>query len=355
MNKLTLAVAGGRKTQSIIDHCVAAPKGHRILILTYTQANQQELASRLAQHGPLNAKVEILGWFSFLLGHWIRPYLPAKFPGRRLHGLNFDGDPGIYSTGEHRFLDQEGRAYRLHLAQLAFQTNEASSTAVIDRLSRIYHEIHVDETQDLNGYDLEVLSVLMQSTIDLHLVGDVRQALILTNVREKKNKQYKGVNIKQWFDKQASAGLLEITHQSTTWRSNQEISDFADKIFDMSWGFEKTASTNTSVSGHDGLFAVATENVNEYATQFNPLCLRHNVNSAKELNLPFKNIGVAKGLGVERVLVAPTDAMLNFLLKGRLLDALPACSLYVAVTRARSSVAFVCDKPEKLGLPIWKP
>jgi hypothetical protein len=92
MNRLTLAVAGGRKTQSIVDSCLDAPRSRQILVLTYTQNNQRELTSRLAPHRPLQAHVEVQGWFSFLLGHWVRPYLPERFSGRRLHGLNFEGD-----------------------------------------------------------------------------------------------------------------------------------------------------------------------------------------------------------------------------------------------------------------------
>lgn len=174
MNRLTLAVAGGRKTQAIVDDCVAAVRGRRILVLTFTVANQRELKSRLAVHSPLAADVEVQGWFSFLLGEWARPYLPRLFPGRRIKGLNFDGDPGWYATGESRYLDHDGQAYRLHLAQLAYETNAAADSAVLDRLCRIYDTIYIDEVQDLNGYDLELLKQLMGAPIDLVMVGDVR-------------------------------------------------------------------------------------------------------------------------------------------------------------------------------------
>lgn len=355
MNRLTLAVAGGRKTQSVVDDCLDAPKGSKILALTYTQNNQQELVSRLAPHRPLEAHVEVQGWFSFLLGHWVRPYLPARFPGRRLHGLNFDGDPGWFAKGEEKFLDDEGRAYKRHLAQLALEVNQASSGAVLDRLSRIYDVIYIDEVQDLNGYDLEVLEALMASPIDLTLVGDVRQALILTNVQDPKKKQFKGVNIKKWFEGHARRGNLEILHNSITWRSNQIIADFADSIFDDSWGFGKTVSQNTVATGHDGVFAVSPEHVSEYVARYNPLCLRYNVTCVKSLDLPFINITVAKGLGVERVLIGPTSGMIDFLRKGKRLGETPSCSLYVAVTRARASVVFVVDNPSRLGLPVWIP
>jgi DNA helicase II / ATP-dependent DNA helicase PcrA len=143
MNRVTLAVAGGRKTQSIVDECVQAGDGRRILIVTYTQLNQQELLARLAVHRPLVAQVEVQGWFSFLMGHWVRPYLPLVFPGRRLKGLNFEGDPGRFAAGERRCLDTEGRAYKRHLAHLAIDTSTASRGGVIDRLSRIYGAIYI--------------------------------------------------------------------------------------------------------------------------------------------------------------------------------------------------------------------
>lgn len=355
MTRLTLAVAGGRKTQGIVERCADAPPGKRVLVLTFTMANQREVRSRLAALGPLQAEVHVRGWFSFLLAHWIRPYLPRQFPELRLTGLNFEGDPGRYATGASRFLDADGRAYKLHLAQLAVNTAAAADGAVLDRLERIYDEICIDEVQDLNGYDLEVLRTLLGSTIDLEMVGDVRQALLLTNPREPKHSQYKGIQVKRWFDEAAAAGLLEIAHAATTWRSNQAIADFADSIFDESWGFERTTSLNTEVTGHDGLFVIRPEHVDAYLAEYQPLCLRHNASSARSLDLPFMNFGIAKGRTVERVLIAPTAVMTNFLRSGTQLEDLAACSLYVAVTRARSSVAFVSNAGNQIDLPAWSP
>lgn len=355
MNTLTLAVAGGRKTQGIADACSDAENGRRILVVSYTTANQAELKARLGKRAPLAAEVTVKGWFSFLLSDWIRPYLPRSFPGRRLRGLNFDGNPGRYATGEGRFLDGESRAYRLHLANLAWMTNRCSDGASLDRLSRIYDEIFVDEVQDLNGYDLEILAELMCSDLTLRMVGDVRQAILQTNVQEPKNAKYKGIQIKTWFEAQRDAGRLNIEHSSTTWRSNQAISSFADSIFDDSWGFEPTTSTNGENTGHDGLFVVHPEHVPTYMERYQPLCLRHSTASAKALALPFTTFGLSKGTSADRVLIAPTAGIVDFLRTGKRLGDGPACSLYVAVTRARASVAFVSDLGAQLGLLVWTP
>lgn len=353
MNRLRLAVAGGRKTQSIIEHCREASEGRRILVLTYTVRNQLEISNRLAPIRPLAAHMDVLGWFGFLIRHWIGPYLPCRFAGRRVAGLNFPGDPGQYARGEARYLDADGRAYMIHLAKLAIEVQGASGDSVLERLSRIYHEIHIDEAQDLTGWDLEVLAELLKSRIDVHMVGDLRQALLSTNPRDPKNSQFKGLKIKHWFDECQRRGLLDIEHQTTTWRSNQMIASFADAIFDPSWGFGPTTARNDATCGHDGLFAVDTGYVREYLRRYAPLCLRHSANSAKTLSLPFVNIGVAKGMSADHVLIAPTGPMIAYLRKQTQLADTPCCSLYVAVTRARHSVAFVSDNPDALGLPVW--
>jgi DNA helicase II / ATP-dependent DNA helicase PcrA len=67
------------------------------------------------------------------------------------------------------------------------------------------------------------------------------------------------------------------------------------------------------------------------------------------------NIGIAKGLSVPRVLIGPTAGVVDFLRRGRQIGEVPSCSLYVAVTRAEFSVAFVADNPDRLGLRVWTP
>ena len=325
------------------------------MILTYTVRNQLELSNRLADLGPISARVDVLGWFGFLLRHWIGPYLPLKFAGRRLAGLNFHGDPGQYASGQARFLDSDDRAYMIHLAKLAIEVQAASGASIIDRLGRIYDEIHIDEAQDLNGWDLEVVATLLKSDIQLFMVGDLRQAILNTNPRDPKNSQFKGIKVKQWFDKQANDGLLQVVHETITWRSNQIIATFADSIFPTSWGFQPTTSKHHEPCGHDGVFAVASADAGEYLERFGPLCLRHSANSAKSLALPFVNIGVAKGDSADHVVIAPTAPMVAFMRAGTELSEAASCSLYVAVTRARHSVGFVVDDPSKLLLPIWAP
>jgi len=357
MKQVTLAVAGARKTQSIVDACASAAPDHKILVLGYTQASQDELEDRIRAAAPFRRNVEVLGWYAFLLRHIVRPYLPLKYPGHRLTGFNFDGEPaaGYLASGVPRFLDSEGRAYKKHLSKLAVDVSAASNGAVIDRLQHIYDVVYVDEVQDLCGSDLDIITILLKSSIDVQLVGDMRQALLATNVADQRFKQYRFEKIIEWFRLQEKAGLLEIVEQPHTYRSNQTIASFSDSVFDSGRGYAPTVSRSSSDTGHDEIFAVASADVDAYRQAFDPLCLRQSSNSGRNIDLPFITFGTAKGRTVDRVLIYPTDKIRGFLADGKPLEGKTACGLYIAITRAKHSVAFIMEGHEKHSLPVWKP
>jgi hypothetical protein len=93
VNTATLAVAGALKTQSIVKACAEGPTAKRRLVLTYTLTGQRDLERRLSEVCDPAAVPDVCGWYTFLLRHWVRPFLPLKYPDRRLAGLNFDGEP----------------------------------------------------------------------------------------------------------------------------------------------------------------------------------------------------------------------------------------------------------------------
>ncbi|WP_423464318.1 UvrD-helicase domain-containing protein [Promicromonospora sp. MS192] len=357
MNRATLAVAGSRKTQSIVDACTNGPTNVRRLAVTYTISGQTELERRLRSACPPGAVPEVVGWYAFLMRHCIRPYLPLKYPGRHLRGLNFDGKPtgGLYATGAPRFLDSDNRAYKLHLSKLAYDVVLASKGAVIDRLVNIYNEIYIDEVQDLTGCDLHILEILMNADgIDIHMVGDVRQSVFDTNPQDQNLKKYRGVKMLDWFNTHEESGLLEVQHNADTWRSNQEIATFSDTIFPPKFTFPTTTSKQELVTEHDGVYAISESDVEEYLATYHPQPLRPKVTVAKAVDLPFQNFGAVKGLTFERTLIYPTQPIVQFLTRGKPLADQSACGLYVAVTRAISSVAFVVPDPNATKLRHWR-
>ncbi|MDR6476188.1 hypothetical protein J2778_003688 [Paraburkholderia graminis] len=352
---LTLAVAGSRKTQGLVEHCASLSLERRVLVLTYTQANQQELASRLKQYAGDHHYIEVMGWFTFLLRHFARPFLPFKFAGQRVLGFSFDGRPHRMATGIRRFLDSNGAAYRCELARLAHELVAASKGALVRRLQCIYDEILIDEIQDLSAHDWEIIDVLLRSSLDIRMVGDIRQSVLATNPRSSKNARYSYAGAIKWARERQSKGLLEIQESVVTWRCHPVVAKFSDSIFAPSWGFPETQSRNETVTEHDGVFLVSPKDVSEYVRLFQPQCLRHSISSGKAFDLDYLNFKVSKGMTYERVLIVPTAPIAEFIASGTCLEANSASSFYVAVTRARQSVAIVLDKTGTSSLPVWRP
>jgi ATP-dependent DNA helicase UvrD/PcrA len=242
----------------------------------------------------------------------------------------------------------------LQLARLAHIVLSVDGSGVLDRLQHIYDDIYIDEVQDLGGWDLEVVEALLRSDLRVTMVGDMRQALLSTNIRDPKNSQFRREKIINWFRLMEARGLLEIEHRPKTFRSNQVIATFSDTIFDASLGYTATISESTSAHWHTGLFTVREEHAAAYAEAFQTRCLRHSVASGSHLTLPFINFGMAKGTSSAHVLIYPTARIQDFLRGGAKLTGQTACALYIGVTRAQHSVAFIMDDvPE--GFIEWRP
>jgi superfamily I DNA/RNA helicase len=354
-NQLILAVAGARKTQGIVDYCASLPSSRRVLVLTYTQANQAELRSRLKQHAGDHNNIEVMGWFTFLLHHFAKPFLPFKFAGQRVLGFNFEGRPNIKASGKNRFLDPNGAVYACELGRLAHELVANSRGALMRRLECIYDEILIDEVQDLSSHDWEIFDVLLRSSINIRMVGDIRQSILATNPRSKKNTKYSYAGAITWFREREIEGLLEIKDSVITWRCHPHIATFSDTIFDPSWTFPATVSMNDTITDHDGVYLVASKHVEEYVSLYQPQCLRYNVKSGNEFNFDFMNFKVSKGMTFERVLIVPTAPIKKFITSGVYLKATSASSFYVAITRSKQSVAIVLDKAGTSALPFWLP
>lgn len=335
-NRGILAAAGSRKTQEIVDSALGA--GGSVLIITYTNENQRIIRDRIARMvGAVPSNITIMGWFSFLISQCAKPYQRAKTGEPfAIQGLNFKGERprNTRKSDLGYFLDKSNALYRNAVSDFVCELNECTDGAVVARLEKVYRHIFVDEVQDLVGYDLDVLDLLLASTACLTLVGDPRQHTYSTN-RLMRNHKYQGQGLMNWFSERGHVCTLET--RNCNYRCNQFICDFADSIYP---DLPATNSFNNQMTGHDGIFEVPASEVRDYWLRYRPVVLRHNktVNTA---GLTAMNIGKAKGSTFDRVLIFPTQPMLRFL-RTRDASGLRAPeSLYVAVTRARFSVAFV--------------
>ncbi|WP_437897160.1 UvrD-helicase domain-containing protein [Sorangium sp. So ce124] len=296
-----------------------------------------------------------MGWFTFLLRDFARPFLPFKFRGERVCGFNFDGQPHRKATGRNRFLDSNGAVYKCELGRLAHELVRDSRGSLLRRLECIYDEILIDEVQDLSSHDWEIVDVLLASAIDIRMVGDIRQSVLATNPRSSKNKRYAYAEAVKWFREREARGVVTISENATTWRCHPQIAEFSDTIFDSSWSFPTTRSVNSTVTGHDGVFLLRREHVDKYVSRFRPQCLRDSANSGKSFDLDYMNFRLAKGMTCERVLIVPTSGITSFVRSGAHLEPIAAAKFYVAVTRAAQSVAIIVDDPGNSSLPYWEP
>ena len=223
--------------------------------------------------------------------------------------------------------------------------------AVIARLKQIYTDVFIDEFQDLAGWDLEVVRMLLQSDIRVTLVGDPRQHIYSTNPSQK-NKQYLGVNVINLVKKWEKDGLCSVEHMAATYRCNGQICGFSNALWP---GMDPMGPLQTETTDHDGVFLVAENAVKEYMERFEPQILRHN-RLAETYGYEALNFGLAKGLEFKRVLIVPTEPIKKYLESGKLGHVEKSRDrLHVAVTRARHSVGFVFDGFSPLVSYRWKP
>lgn len=337
-NSAIIAAAGSRKTQHIVD-CVTANCADRVLVTTYTNENLRQLNARIAgTNFAIPSHVRLMGWFSFLLNECAKPYQSAVLGGVGVvKGLNFVADRPMGVARNKNplryFLDGNGGAYRNQLARLAWEANELGGGKVVGRLSEIFDHIYIDEIQDMAGYDLQLLEALLQSSIRVTMVGDPRQATFSTNANAK-NKRYKGSGIVDWLTGRSGC---DLEYRSESYRCNQAICDFADDLYP---GFGRTVSKNSEVTGHDGVFRLSPDEVAGYVNKYDPVILRYNA-QAKTLGFDAMNTGVSKGSTFDRVLIFPTKPWIKYYETRDSANVGSREKLYVAVTRAKYSVAFV--------------
>lgn len=342
-NEIIISAAGGGKTTRLAARASAHELG-RAAIVTYTTNNVREVRSKLyAAQAAIPPHVEIWSWYRFLLHEMARPYQRAILD-RRIEGLAWVNgrSPRVQRARTVPFFLSKGREiYSDKVARFVVECNERTGGAVISRLEDRFDTIFIDEIQDVAGYDLDVLELVLRSRINLVMVGDHRQATYSTN-NAARNRQYTGRNIVTKFNEWARAGLAEITFEQETYRCHQLIANLADSFYPAEPG---TISMNTDVTEHDGVFLVSDHSVPAYIEKYQPQVLRLDRRTRCE-NYAALNFGESKGMTFDRVLIFPHGGARRWLASGNYEHIEGSVEkMYVGVTRARQSVAFVFNEP----------
>lgn len=354
-NHIIVASAGSGKTTTIVDYaCGDASK--QSAIITYTKNGREEITSKSYQRfGCIPPHVNINTWFAFLLRHFVRPYQRCLYD-LRVAGIHFISNRSALRIPENNtrahYFSKRDLIYSDKISKFACKVIEKTDGLPLRRFEQIYDELFIDESQDLAGYDLDLVELLLQSSVKILLVGDHRQATYATHSAAK-NSKYAGANIILKFEEWEKIGLCSIDYQNYSHRCIQEICDFADQFYP---GAHNTVAKNTEVTGHDGVFAVQKCDVTAYMAAYAPQPLRYDRKTKHILGKPI-NYGAAKGKTFERTLIYPHGPLKKFLQTGKIEDAgKEIAKIYVAITRARQSVAFVVDDKSLVsGLTIYRP
>lgn len=347
-NEFLVAVAGSGKTETISKRIAGEESRKHTLFLTYTVRNQTEGAIRIARYAESGDPVSSMGWMAFLLNEIVRPYLPLVFPEVKLRGLALGPLPpnNMRRKGSSRYFTSNGDARSQLLPTLAAKIVNETEGKPIARIRNIYTSIYLDEVQDLCGNDFVILEEVLKGDTKVVLVGDPRQAVLRTSHQDRKNKDIIGSNLVALFRRLESKKLGRLVFLNETHRYIKSIAAFADTVFPPDRGFEPTVSLVTDSSDHMGVYLIRKTEVKNYASRYNATILRHSVRSGEFPGFEVANFGECKGMTRDHILILATDKIEDFLSGKSELKDESACGLYVAITRARFSVAIAVKDPE---------
>lgn len=351
-NKLIIAAAGAGKTTFLVNEALKQEDGN-VLITTYTRANEEEIRKKIIEINKcIPENITIQTWFSFLLTHGVRPYQGCLFENEIKGMILVNNQSAMYvkesDITKHYFTDGQ-KMYSDKISKFVFRCNQKSDGAVIDRLSRIYSHIFIDEVQDLAGYDLELLKLLFGSDSNIHMVGDPRQVTYLTH-NERKYTKYKYGRIEDFIRNECKKSNCEIDEETlnSSYRNNELICSFSSKLYPT---FTACTSNQKEVTKHDGVYLVKKQDIKRYLEAYNPVQLRYNIKVDVDKSYKTVNFGDSKGLTLDRVLIYPTGKFVKWLINNNS-DLTPTSrsKFYVAITRARYSVGIVYDFDSSLKI-----
>jgi len=381
-NKLILAAAGSGKTRLIVREALANPQ-ERVLITTFTIANLESIKRRIMKknHGTIPSNVFVQTWFSFLIEHGVRPY---RYWEKRVVGMKFvknSSEAGyqsirklygkdIYvpwreeSDFEKHYFTSNMNVYSDKLPKLVIRCDKTpkgkqSNGLVINRIVGIFKAVYIDEVQDMAGYDLDIIELLLRSGIRTTMVGDPRQTVYQTH-HERKHDQYSKGGIKDFIlslpQKRKQLCKVDDDTLRDSHRNSSVICALASKLFT---DYSECRSLLTGNHEHSGIFFVRRSDVHDYGRITEPLQLRLNKNVSPLLPTQIMNYGESKGLEAEHVLIYPTVEMLRWLNGEKIsLEFKTKAQLYVAITRAFFSVGIVVEDDFSVAtseIALWTP
>lgn len=383
-NTCYIAAAGAGKTTHLINLsqiAIEEDSQNFIIIITLTTRNQENISERIAKLPyAIRKRIKVSGWYEFLLKYIIRPYKGDVIPElyeRNVGMLWSQANQNIkkgnyhinrYAAGDirNKYLHKD-KIYKNYISEFAHECIRKNPNNSIERLSKIFTHIFIDESQDLAGYDYDLIKLFSKAPINLILVGDPRQHTYSSSDL-KQHKKYKG-KIEEFIKneintKRRSYILLDDTTLNVSHRCSSEICTTASILFpDMAATIPCTCKKCEEdklryLNGAHGVFWVKPNDIVSFVHKYNPVALTFDKTVVISPSIKERlNMGESKGLGFRSCLIYPAKPMLEFFKKRTPMTEITRSKLYVALTRATNIVGIVV--PEKFNsdfesVKVWE-
>lgn len=349
-NRLIIACAGSGKSWGICSDassCTVDP-GKRMLFITYTNKGAESLKNTYESQnsGVFCSSISVMTWHQFLLRELIKPYQKA-YTGvvSGIRSIDFDNQYGISylkKDDPYYYVTRSGNVRALHASEFVLLLNKETHNQPINRLTRKYERIYIDELQDLAGLDVDILELLIRSNLAVYCVGDPKQKTFQTH-NAKIGKKKGGENIFPYLCNRSNVLHLNVELSNATRRFEQDIADFANLMLPDN---PMNSNVHYEEVTDKGVYIIGKQYITDYIAQFKPIVLRYDKNS-DTLGFSGINYGVCKGMTVNRVVVFANGPLSKFVVDPYKNPIENPVKYYIAVTRARYSVVIVVDKPKE--------
>lgn len=328
MDKVMLhAVAGSGKTSHIISE-LSLDKN--IAIITYTQANQNEIRKKIIQRFDyMPSNIHVFGLFEFLYSFCYLP-LQQKYSNK---GICFE-PPHYRFTGYHT---KDGRIYSNKLSKFLLD----NKIPYIQRIEKYFDQLFIDEVQDLGSFDFDWALSLGKLETPTVLVGDFYQSTFISSRHGNKGQSlYKSYEVyKKYFNRHGF--YVDETSLTASHRCSKNVCEYIQRNLGIRIASHRMDETIIDKIEDPEEIEKILENDNITKLFYQ----KHDTYICES-----DNWGSSKGLTLDNVCVVlnPTTSKL---FKGQLHNMKPTTlsKFYVACTRTRGNLYFIEQKhiPEK--------
>ena len=325
--KVIFAVAGSGKTTYIIN---SLKKDERVLIVTYTLGNYNNLLNKIANmfNGELPANIKVMTYFTFLYRFCYKPFLSDKIKAK---GITYERNTQYYLSKE-RYI----YSYRLSL----LIEKHGCIPEIKQRLEKYFDRFIIDEVQDIAGRDFNFLEELMTANISMLFVGDFYQHTYNTSTDGNTNKNLfddKSKYIKRFTDK---GFICDTTTLIKSWRCSEGICKFITEKLEIP--ISSNLPSDSKSDGFDIIYITDQVTINSILND--ERIIKLHFRESDKYGTGHKNWGDTKGEDHYNdvcVLLNKTTAKLYLSEKLCNLKTNTRNKLYVALTRAHGKVYLV--------------